>query len=87
MIVLTGGRTAIPIEVSAIAVGSTAFVGLPGEIFCPLGLALKARSPFAYTFVGKLCNDTLGYVPTRQAYDEGGYEATSSPLAPAPASR
>ena len=75
-------QTAIPVEISAIAVGNTAFVGLPGELFVELGLAIKARSPFPTTFVAELCNDAIGYVPTRKAYDEGGYEATSSPLAP-----
>jgi hypothetical protein len=75
-------QTSIPVEISAIAVGSTAFVGLPGEIFVELGLAIKARSPFSYTFVAELCNDTIGYAPTRKAYAEGGYEATSSPLSP-----
>jgi hypothetical protein len=77
-----GATSSIPVEISALAVGGTAFVGLPGEIFVDLGLAIKARSPFPHTFCGELCNDTIGYVPTRKAYDEGGYEATSSPLAP-----
>lgn len=75
-------QTAIPIEISAIAVGDSALVGLPGEIFVELGLEIKGRSPFGYTFVAELCNDAIGYVPTRKAYKEGGYEATSSPLAP-----
>lgn len=72
----------LPAEISAIAIGETALVGLPGEIFVELGLAIKAHSPFPYTFVAELCNDEFGYVPTRQAYDEGGYEATSSPFVP-----
>jgi hypothetical protein len=75
-------QTAIPVEVSALVVGDSAFVGLPGEIFVELGLEIKARSPFGYTFVVELCNDAIGYVPTCKAYDEGGYESTSSPLAP-----
>lgn len=76
------GQAEIPVEISAVVVGDGAFVGLPGEIFVELGLGIKTRSPFAYTFVAELCNDAIGYVPTRKAYDEGGYEATSSPLAP-----
>ena len=75
-------QTHIPIEISSLAVGDAALVGLPGELFVELALAIKARSPFAHTFVAELCNDVIGYVPTRKAYDEGGYEATSSPLAP-----
>ena len=77
-----GGQTHIPVEISALAVGDVALIGLPGELFVELALAIKARSPFAYTSVTELCNDTIGYVPTRKAYDEGGYEATSSSLEP-----
>jgi hypothetical protein len=29
-----------------------------------------------------LANEAIGYVPTRRAYDEGGYEPTSSRLVP-----
>ena len=75
-------QSQIPVEVSAISIGGVAIVGLPGEIFCEHGLAIKRQSPFPYTFVAELCNDAIGYVPTRAAYDEGGYEATSSRLQP-----
>jgi len=77
-----GGLTHIPVEVSAIAIGDVAFVGLPGEVFVEHGLAIKQRSPFPYTFVAELSNDSIGYVPTRVAYDEGGYESNSTPLQP-----
>ena len=72
----------VPVEISAIAVGDVAFVGLPGEIFVELGLGIKQQSPFAYTFVAELCNDAAGYVPTRRAYDEGGYEVASTLFEP-----
>lgn len=70
-----------PAEVSAITIGDVAIVGLPGEIFVELGLTIKEQSPFPYTMVNELCNDSIGYVPTAKAYREGGYEATSTPLA------
>ena len=78
----TTGQAQVQTEVSAVALGEVALVGLPGEIFCEHGLAIKRQSPFPYTFVTELCNDALGYVPTRAAYDEGGYEAVSTPLQP-----
>ena len=62
-----------------------AFVGLPGEVFCELGLAIKRNSPFQHTFVISLANGYVGYVGTERAYSEGSYETTparSSPLAP-----
>ncbi len=70
-----------PAEVTVVTVGDLALVGLPGEIFVELGLAIKERSPFRRTIVCELCNDSIGYVPTAKAYTEGGYEATSTPLA------
>jgi hypothetical protein len=70
-------------EVQALAVGNElAVVGLPGEIFAELGLDLRARSPFPHTLVLGLANDAIGYVPTRRAYDEGGYEPTASRFEP-----
>jgi neutral ceramidase len=80
--VQAGGESAVRVEVSALAVGDVAIVGLPGEIFVEHGLAIKRASPFPYTFVAELCNDSIGYVPTRAAYSEGGYEAYSTPLQP-----
>jgi len=76
------GLSRIPVEISALAVGDVAFVGLPGEVFVAHGLAIKEQSPFAQTFVAELCNDSIGYVPTQSAYSEGGYEATASQVVP-----
>jgi len=78
---LAGGWTGATrqTEVQAFAVGDDlAVVGLPGEIFADLGLDLRARSPFRHTLVLGLANDAIGYVPTRRAYDEGGYEPTAA---------
>lgn len=72
-------------QVQALRLGSTALVGLPGEIFVELGLEIKRRSPFASTFVVELAGDYVGYVPTAGAFAEGGYEvmtARTSRLAP-----
>ena len=70
-------------EVQALAVGDgLAVVGMPGEVFAELGLAVRERSPFRHTLVLGLANEAIGYVPTRRAYEEGGYEVASSRLAP-----
>jgi hypothetical protein len=60
----------------------TALVGLPGEVFVELGLAIKKASPFKNTFVLELCNESLGYVPTRKAFAEGSYEVVNSRVQP-----
>ena len=71
----------IETEVQVLGLGDVAFVGLPTEIFVELGLALKAKSQFPFTWVIDLANDEFDYIPTKRAYSEGGYEVNSSPLA------
>lgn len=55
-----------------------ALVGVPGELFCEIGLAIKARSPIPATFVCGYTNGTLGYIPSRKAIPEGGYEISDA---------
>ncbi len=70
-------------EVQVIALGrDVAWVGLPGEIFTELGMAIKRASPFRFTAVAELANGSIGYVPDRKAYPEGAYEAVSARCAP-----
>lgn len=68
--------------VQALRVGDLAIASAPGEFFVELGLEIKRRSPFAQTLVIELANDSVGYIPTRRAFEEGAYEPNSSPYAP-----
>jgi len=63
-------------ELMAIAVGDVALITAPGEVFSEIGRAIKARSPFPRTLFVGYANGSIGYVPTRSAYAEGGYEVT-----------
>jgi len=63
------------VEIQVIAVGDVAFVGYPAEYFTEFGLRTKAESPFPETFVVELADGWHGYVPTREAFAHGGYEA------------
>jgi len=77
-----GGAT-IPLEVQVFRLSDeVAVVGLPGEVFVDLGLAIKKASPFATTLVVELCQDAPGYIPTRKAFVEGSYETVNSRIAP-----
>ena len=67
-----------PIEMQAIALGNVVFTTTPGETFIEIGQAVKAASPFEHTFVAGYTNGVIGYLPTAKAFDEGGYEVTSS---------
>ncbi|MHC4242299.1 MAG: neutral/alkaline non-lysosomal ceramidase N-terminal domain-containing protein, partial [Planctomycetota bacterium] len=62
----------IGLEVQVFRLSSdVAVVGLPGEVFVDLGLAIKKASPFATTLVIELCQDAPGYIPTKKAFAEG----------------
>ena len=77
------GVDELPLEVQAFRLGpDTAIVGLPGEVFVELGLAIKKASPFAHTLIVELSNDCIGYIPTKKAFAEGGYETINSRVKP-----
>jgi hypothetical protein len=71
----------LPAEVQVLAIGDTRIVGIPGEIFVEFGLDIQKRSPYKKTIVVELVNGCLpGYVCTKDAIREGGYEAGASML-------
>ncbi|MBU0609814.1 MAG: hypothetical protein KKI08_18160, partial [Armatimonadetes bacterium] len=61
-------------EIDAFRLGDYALVTLPGEIFTEFGLDIKLKSPAKRTFVMELANGIVGYVPTKRAFEGGGYE-------------
>ncbi len=58
----------------AMVIGDVAIVGVPGEFFTKLGLDIKNRSPFRYTYIAELANDWIGYLPDLDAHKLGGYQ-------------
>jgi hypothetical protein len=77
------GGSAIKLEVQVFRLSDeVAVVGLPGEVFVELGLAIKKASPFRTTLVIELCNDAPEYIPTKKAFAEGSYETVNSWIAP-----
>lgn len=76
-------RTSFDVEMTAFRIGGAEFVTFPGELFTEIGRRIKALRPGKRTFIIDLANGYLGYVPTRRAIREGGYEShpgTGSPL-------
>jgi hypothetical protein len=68
--------------VQALRIGEVGLVGLPGEVFVEIGMAIKQQSPFKQTLVGELANDEFGYIPTPQAFEEGSYEVYTTASSP-----
>jgi hypothetical protein len=63
-----------PVPIHTLRIGDLGIVGLAGEVFTEIGLDIKARSPFPQTMNIGIANDTVGYVATDRALDEGSYE-------------
>jgi hypothetical protein len=60
--------------VQVLQIGEVVFAGVPAEFFTKLGLDIKRRSPFRYTYIAELANDWIGYLPDRRAFELGGYQ-------------
>ena len=52
----------------------------PVELFCEISMDIRNRSPYPHTFYFGYSNGSLGYLATRQAFAEGGYEPTECPF-------
>jgi len=68
----------LSMELSAILLGETAFLTLPGEIFIRVALTIRDASPFARTLFLGLTNNYIGYLPDEQAIASSGYEVIAS---------
>jgi neutral ceramidase len=64
-----------PAEISALRLGSFALAAMPGEVFVELAQEVEDGSSFLPTRTIGLTNGSMGYIPTRKGYSEGGYEA------------
>ncbi len=63
-------------DVWACRVGDAAIAALPGEPFVEFGLQLKERSPASHTLTLGYTGHYIGYLPTHEAYERGGYEVS-----------
>lgn len=52
----------------------------PVELFCEISINVRDHSPFPHTFYFGYANGWLGYLPTRHAFAEGGYETQTNPF-------
>ncbi len=77
MINADGGPKSVRVGLQAIKLGDVIFVTLPGEAFCEYGLWFRDMTDAEVIPVG-YANGNIGYIPTAEAYKEGGYEVDSA---------
>ena len=82
IIKLQNGPESYPFFLSAVKIGDLVFAGIGGEPFTEIRNRICDGSPYKNTVLCCLTNSAGGYIPNRIAYEEGGYEAKSSALAP-----
>jgi neutral ceramidase len=79
--VTSGGTRMVRIPVRFLKINNeTAIWAAPLELFCEVAMNIRNQSPYAYTFYFGYCNGWLGYLPTEEAFAEGGYEPSVSPF-------
>ena len=64
----------IEMEIQALRLNDAVFVAIPGEVFVDIGLNIKKASKYPYTYIIEVANGSINYLPTRKAYEKGGYE-------------
>jgi hypothetical protein len=67
-----------PLKVQLLKFGDAAIVALAAEAFCEIGMRIKHKSKAKYTLVVGYANGCVGYLPTKRAFSEGGYEVEDS---------
>ena len=84
---LVAGQAALPdgdgpvrIRISGLGFGPFVHAGVQGELFVALGQRIRAALGDETTCIAALCDGTVGYIPTAEAYAEGGYEPNASVL-------
>ncbi|HEX5418331.1 MAG TPA: neutral/alkaline non-lysosomal ceramidase N-terminal domain-containing protein [Chloroflexota bacterium] len=77
----TDGRWEVEIQAIRLAPG-VAIVGVPGELMVELGDSIRDGSELAECLVVGYANDSVGYIVTAEAVDQGGYESGMTVFAP-----
>ena len=72
----------VRLRVSALRLGPLLHVGVQGELFVALGQRIRHALGDDRTCVAALCDGTIGYIPTADAFEIGGYEPNASVLQP-----
>lgn len=78
MLDFENGPETIDIQISAVAIGPVVLIGAPGESFVDTGLTLKNTDGWDLVLPTCITNGYYAYLPTEEAFNEGGFEARTS---------
>ncbi|PKO14703.1 MAG: hypothetical protein CVU39_13315 [Chloroflexi bacterium HGW-Chloroflexi-10] len=81
------GYWSVPLRINTLTCGDLALASFSAETFTETGSAIKAASPYPFTIFTSITDGCIGYLPTRAAHAEGGFEVELSPYSyryPAP---
>ena len=65
-------------ELDAFRIGEVGFATAPWEMCSQTSMQIKDGSPYKYTMVLSIANGRSGYLPIKEAFEYGSYEAFSS---------
>ena len=69
-------------ELSALRLGDCAAVFLPGECLLAIDRAIRPRTGLSHYMTSAYADLSMGYICTREVFEEGGYEPSESFLGP-----
>ncbi len=72
----------VRVRASALALGPLLHLGVSGELFVALGQEARQALGADSTCIAALCDGTVGYIPTAEAFEIGAYEPNASVLQP-----
>lgn len=76
---MENGPESYKLDLTGVRIGEVALLGIPGEPFTDIGVGIKESEGYSMIMPCALTNGNEGYFPMKSAYDEGGYEARTSP--------
>ena len=74
------GLNLVRLPLRFLKIKDTLIWSAPVELFCEIATAVRDAAPFPQTFYFGYTNGWFGYLPTRAAFKEGGYEPKTSLL-------
>jgi hypothetical protein len=74
------GGDLVRVPVRVLRINDTVIWSTPVELFCEMAIKIRSDAPFRNAFYFGYTGGWLGYLPTAQAFKDGGYEPKTSPF-------